>query len=491
MSNQKAVIIGGGIAGLCAGVYLRRVGFETEILEMHTMAGGLATAWKKNGFTFENCLHWLVGSKEGAQLNAAWKEIFDIGQLEFHNSPVFQVVERGGEKMAIHVDADKLRQELTAKAPEDAEVIREFTGLIKKFSRLKFPTGKSFLSDLAAYIRILPFLPAISKSSKLTIGDYARKFKNPLLRGFFESGMDELSLLAIVSSLGWMMSGNAGYPIGGSLKIMGLIEDSYKKLGGNIRFRAKVERIVVDNGRAAGVLLAGGEKIPADIVISAADGHATIYEMLDGKFLSDRIKKVYETYKLFPSYVQVSLGVAADLRDEPGYLLMLLDREVHIDPQTAKNSVSFRIFNFDPTFAPSGKTAVICFLATYNYEYWSSLREKDKAKYETEKKRVAEEVIAVFEKRFPRAKGKISVVDVATPATVIRYTGNWKGSMEGWLITPATGMKQLPAVLPGLKNFYMVGQWTSPGGGLPGGLMTARAVARLICRENRIPWKVN
>jgi len=491
MKNQKALIIGGGIAGLCAGVYLRRNGFETEILEMHTMAGGLATAWKKNGFTFENCLHWLVGSKEGAQLNAAWKEIFDISQLEFRQDPVFQVVERGDDKIAIYSDAGKLRQELLAKAPEDAAAIKEFTGLVKKFSRLRFPEGNSFLSSLAEYIRILPFLPALSKYSKLTMAGYARKFKNPLLRGFFEAGLGELSFLAIVFSLAWMMSGNAGYPIGGSRKMMSLIEDSYKKLGGKIRFRAKVERILVENGRAAGVVLEGGEKISADIVVSAADGHATIFDMLGGKYLSDKIKKTYETFKPFPSYLQVSLGVDAELRDEPGLVLLFLDREVHIDPQTKENSLSFRIFHFDPTFAPPGRTAVVCFLATYNYEYWRSLREKDKAKYEAEKKRVADEVIAVFEKRFPRAKGKISVVDVATPATIIRYTGNWKGSMEGWLMTPATGTKQLPAVLPGLKNFYMVGQWISPGGGLPAGLMTARAVARLICRENKIPWKVS
>lgn len=44
MSQPKVVIIGGGIAGLCAGVYLRRCGFETEILEMHSIAGGLAAA---------------------------------------------------------------------------------------------------------------------------------------------------------------------------------------------------------------------------------------------------------------------------------------------------------------------------------------------------------------------------------------------------------------------------------------------------------------
>ena len=491
MHNQKAVIIGGGIAGLCAGVYLRRLGFETEILEMHTLAGGLATAWKKNGFTFENCLHWLVGSKEGAELNAAWKEVFDIGQLTFHHGAVYQVVEKGSEKIAIHIDAGRLKQELPAKAPEDAQAIKEFAGLVDKFSRIKWPEGDSFFARLPGYIRILPFLPALMKYSKVTLADYARKFKNPLLRGFFSAGLPEMSSLAIVLSLGWMMGGNADYPIGGSLKMIGLIEDNYKKLGGRIRFRSKVERILVENGRATGVVLESGDKIPADIVVSAADGHATIFEMLDGKYLSDKIKKIYETYKPFPSYVQVSLGVAADMNDEPGYVLRFLDREVRVDPQTAEKHLSFRIFNFDPTFAPPGQTAVVCFLTTYNYEYWRALREKDRARYEAEKKRVADEVIAIFEERFPKAKGKIAVVDVATPATVIRYTGNWRGSMEGWLITPATGTKTLPAVLPGLKDFYMVGQWTTPGGGLPGGLMTARNVARMICKEKGIPWKLN
>ena len=89
MVEKKVVIVGGGIAGLCTGVYLRRLGFDTEILEMHAIAGGLATAWKKGGFTFENCVHWLVGSKDGGQLNAGWKEVFDIGRLEFFEDPVF------------------------------------------------------------------------------------------------------------------------------------------------------------------------------------------------------------------------------------------------------------------------------------------------------------------------------------------------------------------------------------------------------------------
>jgi phytoene dehydrogenase-like protein len=98
-------------------------------------------------------------------------------------------------------------------------------------------------------------------------------------------------------------------------------------------------------------------------------------------------------------------------------------------------------------------------------------------------------VVSAFEARFPQTKGKIEVVDIATPATVERYTGNWRGSMEGWLLTPATGFKSLPAILPGLKDFYMAGQWLSPGGGLPSGVLTGRSVARRICRKAGVRWR--
>ena len=490
MENRKVLIVGGGIAGLCTGVYLRRLGFDTEILEMHTISGGLATAWREGGFTFENCIHWLVGSKDGGQLNASWKEVFDIGRLEFFEDPVFQVLEHGPDRIAIYRDPDRLEAELLAKAPEDAAAVREFVGLVRTMARLRMPEGDSFLRNIGAYLGYVPCLPTLSRYGKLSMADYSRRFTNPLLRSFFSAGISELSLLAVVFALAWMAQGNAGYPIGGSLRMIGLIEDNYRKLGGRIRFKARVERILVENGRAVGVALHGGEELRADVVVSAADGHATIFDMLEGKFTDDRIRKIYETFKPFPSYVQVSLGVDADLGGEPGTLVLLLDEEIPVDPETKEDAVAFRVFNFDPTFARPGQTAVVCLLTTYNHEYWCGLREKDAARYEAEKERVAAAVTAVFESRFPKARGKIQVVDVATPATIVRYTGNWRGSMEGWLYTPATGIKPLPCVLPGLGNFYMVGQWISPGGGLPAGLMTGRAVSKRIARDAGVRWKL-
>jgi len=73
--SKKILIIGGGIAGLCAGVYARKCGYQAEVLEMNTLPGGLAMSWRRGEYTFETCLHWLVGSKPGAHLRDYWEEL--------------------------------------------------------------------------------------------------------------------------------------------------------------------------------------------------------------------------------------------------------------------------------------------------------------------------------------------------------------------------------------------------------------------------------
>ncbi len=83
----------------------------------------------------------------------------------------------------------------------------------------------------------------------------------------------------------------------------------------------------------------------------------------------------------------------------------------------------------------------------------------------------------------------IEVVDVSTPATVFRYTGNWQGTMEGWLVEPGAGFKSLPNTLSGLKPFLMAGQWVIPGGGLPSGPMTAKSAVKAVCMAAKFKLK--
>ncbi|MFP4472165.1 MAG: FAD-dependent oxidoreductase, partial [Bacteroidales bacterium] len=120
----------------------------------------------------------------------------------------------------------------------------------------------------------------------------------------------------------------------------------------------------------------------------------------------------------------------------------------------------------------------------FNHRYWLDLRKNDREKYKTEKQRIAAALADMLEKRFGNVKEHLEVTDVSTPATVVRYTNNWKGSFEGWVMTPQMGFRQMKKQLPGLKNFYMAGQWVSPGGGLPSGLITGRGVAQILCKQH-------
>lgn len=285
-----------------------------------------------------------------------------------------------------------------------------------------------------------------------------------------------------------MGRGDAGYPIGGSQAVIQGIADAYRHLGGRLRLNARVEEILVEAGAAVGVRLSGGEVVGGDWVISAADGHATIYDLLHGRFRDDAIDDAYRTMEPFASYAQVSLGVARSLSGEPGYVTQVLSTPIHVDSDTALDQITFRIFNYDPTFAPPGGTAVTSLLPTRNFAYWTDLKRSDPAGYEAEKRRLANAVIAVLTRRIPGVAKAVEVVDVSTPATVIRCTGNWQDSMEGWLMTPATGLHRLPVTLPGLARFLMAGQWVAPGGGLPGCLMSARATVRALCGLDRQPF---
>ena len=84
----------------------------------------------------------------------------------------------------------------------------------------------------------------------------------------------------------------------------------------------------------------------------------------------------------------------------------------------------------------------------------------------------------------PGLTAHIEVVDVATPRTNARYTGVWKGAYEGFMPTSKNITKSLATSLPGLRNFYMFGQWLSPGGGLPPSAQSGKWVIQLMCRQD-------
>lgn len=492
-NGKKIVIIGSGIAGLSAAVYALKCGYDVEVLEMNDMAGGLAMSWRRGPYTFETCLHWLIGSKPGGEFNQVWKELVDLDKLTFVNPHEFVRIEtEDGDSLRMYTNADMLEAELLRRAPDDIEAIHDFIHAIRTFGKFKLldPSG-----GIAEYwfnmLRDIPVMPLLMKLGKMSGKEYGARFADPLLRGFFSTGdMGKLTAIAMVLSLAWMNNQDAGYCIGGSQALIRLFQEKIAELGGTIRFNAKVEHICTEDDCAIAVQLVGGEAIAADWVISAADGHETIYDMLGGRYVDDTVRKIYAESETFASYLQVSLGIAEDLHGEPPMLTRVLRQPIMVDPGTELNTLGFRFFHFDPTFAPAGKTAVTSILPTRNYEYWENLRNSDPLRYRAEKSRVADAVIHVLEGHIPGIREAIEITDVSTPATVIRYTGNWKGSQEGWLMQPGVGLKPFPNTLPKLDHFYLIGQWIMPGGGLPSGPMTARPAIKAICKRDHVPFEI-
>src|SRR5690606_1646088 len=99
-----------------------------------------------------------------------------------------------------------------------------------------------------------------------------------------------------------------GWPAGGSLPFARSIERRYLELGGEIRYGAPVVKILTENDRAVGVRLADGTERRADYVVAAADGHATIFELLEGRYTNEKIRRYYaKPPGIYPMTLQISL----------------------------------------------------------------------------------------------------------------------------------------------------------------------------------------
>jgi len=199
---------------------------------------------------------------------------------------------------------------------------------------------------------------------------------------------------------------------------------------------------------------------------------------------------MYENWDLFPSLCFISIGVRENFNNYPHAINFYLKERLEVDPKNKVNRIYVEIYNFDPTLAPEGKTPIVVTLPA-DYNYWSTLRERDLKKYNDEKKNLANRVIKILDEKIGNISNKIEVLDVATPVTYVRYTNNWKGSFEGRLPTPKIFGKRVEKTLPRLKNFYMVGQWVEPGGGIPTVALSGRNVAQIICKRDGIKFKTN
>ena len=506
MANQ-VIIIGAGIAGMSVGSYLQMNGYGTQIFELHTLPGGLCTGWtghspgEPDRYSFDGCIEWLVGSGPPHPFHQMWCELLDMSAVQFvHHDLRFDIEldqpdHHGDRVFHLYTDLDRLDRYLKEIAPEDAAAIDEFIGLVRTMQKYSLPPLFTVAPEVRTWrdklglVKYLPFLLSAGKWSKVTNFQFAERLRNPFLREAFRSFFQgrEMGIMAITPQLAWFDQKCIAFPIGGSRRFAQRIAERYESLGGALHLGTPVRRILVEDDRAVGVELEDGHRYDAGTVISAADGRWTIFEALGGRYVGAAISDLYDgkTMDVSDAVILVSLGVARTFEREPWLLRFPLAEPLALPDGTRHERMNTHIYNYDPTLAPAGKTSVSVPLYTRNYAYWTGLRERDRAGYEAVKDEVARQVIDRLDARLGDIKDNVEVIDVATPATFIRYTHNWQASHMGWatpddLLAPTS----IPKTLPGLDRFYMTGHWVEPPGGVPIAAQSGRNLAQIICKRD-------
>lgn len=492
--EKSIIIVGAGIAGLSAGCYARMNGFKTTILEMHNIPGGLCTAWERKGYTWDISMHMLTGSCSGP-FYRMWQELGVVQNRKFHyRKEMSRIESQDGKILRYTTDRKDLEDQMLKLSSEDAPLIREFISLVFgkepiKAVSLKPQEMSNLFDSLRVWPVILPLMGKFVKYGNKTIQDFAGQFQDPFLRQAIRFFVDApgwpMLNIPMVTLAGFMKSSvsEAGVPLGGSQQVVYGIADLYRKLGGDIEFKSRVKDVIIEDNRAVGVMLDDGSEQRADIIVWAADGHALIFDILGGRYIDDKIKSIYQEWIPVKPIIHVMLGVNRNLSQEPVRLILELDKPVSIAGE--EHRWMYVIHHcFDPATAPEGKSAVEVWYAT-NYDYWENLS-RDRTAYKNEKKRIADFSVSQLDKRWPGFASQVEVVDVPTPATYFSYTGNWKGSPDGWYITSDNMRRQIPLrSLPGLSDFYMIGQWTAPFTGTVIAALTGRQLVELLCRKEK------
>jgi len=193
---KKVVIIGGGIAGLSAGIFARINGFESIILEKNHNLGGECTGWNRQGYHIDGCIHWLVGTKEGTPIHDLWTTVGALDGVEIFHPESFLAFEHEGVTVHFYRDLNRLKSSWLELSPQDEEAINNFCQAICQLQSFEVPVAKPMdLMSLVEKFRLMMAMKdagiIMQKYGKISLTEYAKTFKHPALREALASFLPE------------------------------------------------------------------------------------------------------------------------------------------------------------------------------------------------------------------------------------------------------------------------------------------------------------
>ena len=535
-SDQPAwdvVVIGSGIGGLVTASQLAAKGAKVLVLERYLIPGGSGGSFKRQGYTFDVGASMIFGFGQKGHTNLLTRALADVGehcptiadpvQLQYHLPD--------GLSLAVDRDYERFIADLSARFPHEARGIRAFYDSCWQVFRCLDAMPLLSLEDPAYLAKVFLRAPlaclGLARWLPVNVGAVARAhIQDPALLRFIDMECFCWSVMPAdrtpMINAGMVFSdrhaGGINYPQGGVGVIAEKLVAGLERHGGTIRYRARVVKVLLENGKAVGVRLASGEQIRARRVVSNAtrwdtfgdpDGSAQPpsgarlsaegggqqppgegmagQTLVDGPDTPAAERTWRRRYKPSPSFLSLHLGVRAEAIP-PGTHVhhLLLERWEDLEAEQGTVFVSMPSL-LDPCLAPADHQIVHSFTPS-SMEAWQGL---SPSAYAAKKEADANRLISRLEAILPGLAGAITHREVGTPRSHRRFLGRSGGSYGPIPALRLPGLLPMPFNRTGISGLYCVGDSCFPGQGLNAVAFSGFACAHRIGADLGLnAWKL-
>ncbi|MTJ53766.1 carotene isomerase [Anabaena sp. UHCC 0253] len=492
-----AIIIGSGIGGLVTATQLAAKGAKVIVLESYLIPGGSAGYFHSQGYTFDVGASMIFGMGNQGTTNLLTRALDAVNvKIETIPDPV-QIHYHLPDGLNLKVDRDyeKFIQNLIAYFPHEAKGIRSFYNECQKVFNCLNNIELLSLEEPKYLLRVFLQNPlaclGLAKYLPLNVGDVARRYiKDSLLLKFIDIECYCWSVVPAemtpMINAGMVFSdrhyGGVNYPKGGVGKIAQKLVAGLEKTGSQIKYQARVTKILTEQGKAIGVQLANGQVYHGKKIVSNATRWDTFEKLLPADKIPNNEKYWQQKYQKSPGFLSLHIGVKASVLPagtECHHILLEDWQKMELAAGTIFVSIPTLL---DPDLAPTGYQIIHAFTPDW-IDNWQGLSPHE---YEEKKEQAAGRIIERLEKIFPGLDAGLDYLEIGTPRTHRRFLGRMDGTYGPIPKRKLWGLLGMPFNRTAIPGLYCVGDSTFPGQGLNAVAFSGFACAHRIAVDLRL-----